>query len=65
MNNTITAAQLIDIVEKSKLDPTIKEILVRDIKNEGVNEFLVEQVIAYCDDALATIKKTMENKNPA
>lgn len=54
---TITPEDLINIVQKSDLDPTIKDILVRDIQNEGVNEFLLEQVIAYCENALEELKK--------
>ena len=60
MNTTITAQELIALVEKSTLDPTIKEILLRDIKAEGVNEFLVEQVIAYCEEARDIIKSKVK-----
>ena len=66
MENKITAEDLIGIIEKSDLDPTIKEILIRDIKNEGVNEFLVEQVLAYCDEAIAILKSKMpQTTDPA
>ena len=59
MDQTITAQELIDLVNKSDLDPTIKGILVRDIQNEGVNEFLIEQVSAYCDNAIKVINKKL------
>ena len=62
MDKTITGDELIEIVEKSDLDPTIKQILVRDIKNEGVSEFLVEQVLAYCDNAIAVLKGRIEKQ---
>jgi hypothetical protein len=57
MDKRITSEDLIAIVEKSDLDQTIKHILVRDIKNEGVNDFLLEQVIAYCDNAIEVLEK--------
>jgi hypothetical protein len=57
MEKTISSDDLIAIVSKSDLDPTIKQILIRDIQNEGVNEFLLEQVIAYCDNAIEVLKK--------
>lgn len=62
MDQKITAEELISIVEGSDLDQTIKNILIRDIKNEGVNEFLLEQVIAYCDNA-ANILKNQTSQN--
>jgi len=58
MKTNITTEELITIIDKSELDSTIKEILIRDIKNEGVNEFLIEQVIAYCDNAIEALKDT-------
>jgi hypothetical protein len=64
MDNTITAGELIQIVQKSDLDETIKKILVRDIQSEGVNEFLIEQVIAYCDNAIEIMKKRQAAQNP-
>lgn len=53
----ISAEDLVKIVQGSDLDKTIKEILIRDIQNEGVNEFLLEQVIAYCENAAEFLKK--------
>ena len=57
MDKTISTDLLVEIVEKSDLDPTIKEILIRDIKQEGVNEFYVEQVLAFCDNAEKELKE--------
>jgi hypothetical protein len=65
MDQTISAEKLIKIVQESDLDPTIKDILIRDISNEGVNDFLVEQVIAYCDNAIAVIKQSINKENPS
>ena len=66
MAQTITTDELIKIVQKSELDPTIKNILIRDIRNEGVNEFLLEQVIAYCDNAIESLKGKLnqDQQNP-
>ena len=43
---------LIHLIENSDLDQTIKDILVRDLKNEGLTEFLREQIKAYCLEGL-------------
>jgi hypothetical protein len=65
MNQKISPEQLIKIVEDSELDPTIKSILIRDIKSEGVNDFLLEQVIAYCDKAIKDLEDHVAQQNPA
>ncbi len=66
MDQKISAEELISIVEKSELDPTIKNILIRDITNEGVNKFLLEQVIAYCENAIAVLKDRLPKpQNPS
>jgi len=57
MEQTITTEEVVEIISNSDLDTTIKEILIRDVKKEGVNEFLLEQVIAYCDNAVSILKK--------
>ncbi|MDR3642416.1 MAG: hypothetical protein P4L74_02195 [Candidatus Doudnabacteria bacterium] len=63
---TISAKEIIDIIEHSEVDPTVKEILIRDIKEGGVTDFLVEQVVAYCDKAIAQLNKRAQNqKTPA
>lgn len=46
--------KIIDLVKNSELDETIKNILIRDLSNEGLNDFLKEQIKAYC---LSEIKK--------
>ena len=60
MKDKITAQELIQLVEQSELDQTIKDILIRDIRSEGVNEFLVDQVLAYCDNAIEIINKKLK-----
>ena len=66
MENSITAEELISLIEQSELDQTIKDILIRDIKNEGVNQFLIEQVLAYCDNAISVLEdKLSKHQNPA
>lgn len=62
MNDKITAEDLISIIETSDLDPTIKNILVRDIKKEGVNDFYIEQVVAFCDNATKILKDKLDSK---
>jgi hypothetical protein len=39
---------IIDLINQSALDDTIKTILVRDLQNEGLTEFLREQIKVYC-----------------
>ncbi len=48
--------KVIQLVQNSNLDQTIKDILIRDLTTEGIenNEFLKEQIKAYC---LSEIKK--------
>ncbi len=62
MDQTITVEELVGIIEQSGLDNTIKTILIRDIKSEGVTEFLLEQVIAYCDNAIDILKGRLKDE---
>ena len=61
MDQAITVEELVGIIEKSSLDNTIKTILIRDIQSEGVTEFLLEQVVAYCDDAIDILKGRLKD----
>ncbi len=63
MDQTISVEELVGIIEKSGLDNTIKSILIRDIKSEGATEFLVEQVIAYCDNAIDVLKNKVKEQS--
>lgn len=42
--------KVIRLVQHSNLDQTIKDILIRDLSTEGLenNDFLKEQIKAYC-----------------
>lgn len=60
---------LIHLIESSALDQTIKDILVRDLKAEGLTDFLKEQIKAYClegikklDERIEAAKKVLEQK---
>jgi hypothetical protein len=61
--------KIIRLIEASALDQTIKDILIRDLKAEGLTDFLREQIKAYCLDGLKKIdaeidfaKKLLEEK---
>lgn len=66
---------IIHLIQQSPLDDTIKDILIRDLKSEGLTDFLKEQIKAYClegiveiDEQIAIAKKLLEDKsqdNPA
>lgn len=60
MSNTISLDKIIDVIQNSDLDQTIKNILIRDVKSEGLTEFLQEQINAYCDKAIELIDKRLE-----
>jgi hypothetical protein len=47
--------KIIHLIQISSLDQTIKDILIRDLQNEGLTDFLREQIKAYC---LEGIKRT-------
>jgi hypothetical protein len=63
---------IVHLIEQSPLDQTIKDILVRDLRTEGLTDFLREQIKAYClegikqiDSQIEQAKKTLEEQNPA
>lgn len=65
--------KVIKLVEQSRLDQTIKDILIRDLNTEGLegNDFLKEQIKAYClaeidkiDQEIVEVKKLLET-NPS
>lgn len=43
--------KIIGLVQKSALDETIKQIIIRDLESSGLTDFLKEQIKAYCIDA--------------
>ena len=62
MDNVINIQEVIDVIQQSDLDTTIKDILIRDLKSEGLTEFLREQIMAYCDKAIDLIDKRIAQK---
>ncbi len=49
--------KIVNLIQVSDLDQTIKDILIRDLQTEGLTDFLREQIKAYC---LEGIKKNDE-----
>jgi len=62
---------IIHLIKKSPLDQTIKDILIRDLKTEGLTDFMREQIKAYCLEGMQKIDVQIEeakkflNENPA
>lgn len=52
--------KLIHMIEQSELDETIKNILIRDLQNDGLTDFLKEQIKAYCLDGIKKIDEETE-----
>ena len=40
--------KIVELIQQSDLDQTIKDILIRDLQTEGLTDFLREQIKAYC-----------------
>jgi hypothetical protein len=60
---------IIYLIEQSDLDQTIKNILIRDLKSEGLTDFLREQIVSYCmegikrlDEKIAKAKQQLQRK---
>jgi len=51
--------KIIELIQQSELDQTIKDILIRDLKTEGLTDFLREQIRAYCLEGLKRIDAQM------
>ncbi len=51
---------IIYLIEQSPLDETIKEILIRDLKTEGLTDFLKEQIKAYCTEGIKQLDERIE-----
>ncbi|HEX3095656.1 MAG TPA: hypothetical protein VHQ20_00870 [Patescibacteria group bacterium] len=63
--------KVVDLVQQSDLDQTIKDILIRDLQTEGLTDFLKEQIKAYClegikrlDGPIEDAIKALEDANP-
>ena len=57
--------RIIYLIQQSELDQTIKEILTRDLKSEGLTEFLREQIKAYCMQGLKEIDEKIAQAKQA
>jgi hypothetical protein len=51
--------KIIELIEASALDQTIKDILIRDLQTEGLTDFLREQIKAYCLEGIKQIDARM------
>ncbi len=52
--------KIINLIEQSALDRTIKDILIRDLQNEGLTDFLREQIKAYCLEGIKQLDNQMQ-----
>ncbi len=57
MNHDIN--KIIQLIQKSCLDQTVKDILIRDLEKDGLTDFLKEQINAYCDEGISKIDKEL------
>jgi hypothetical protein len=53
--------KVIDLIQKSDLDQTIKAILIRDLEADGLNDFMKEQIKAYCLEGMKQLDKAYED----
>ena len=58
MNDKID--KIVKVIEMSDLDQTIKDILIRDLQNDGLTDFLREQIKAYCLEGIKVMTEQME-----
>ena len=55
--------KIIGLIQQSPLDQTIKDILVRDLRAEGLTDFLREQIRVYCLEGIKLVdEKVMAAK---
>lgn len=52
--------KIINLIQVSDLDQTIKDILIRDLKAEGLTDFLREQIKVYCLEGIKKLNAQME-----
>jgi hypothetical protein len=57
--------KIIQLIQQSNLDQTIKEILIRDLKSEGLTDFLREQIRAYCLEGVKRLSPSEEEAKAA
>lgn len=54
---------IIDLINQSPLDDTIKSILIRDLESEGLTDFLREQIKAYCLEGIKELEELEKAHN--
>ncbi len=52
--------KIVNLIQESDLDQTIKDILIRDLQTEGLTDFLREQIKAYCLEGIKIIDQRLE-----
>lgn len=57
--------KIVGLIQESDLDQTIKDILIRDLQNDGLTDFLREQIKAYCLEGIKILDKKMEEAQKA
>lgn len=57
--------KIVNLIQSSDLDQTIKDILIRDLQADGLNDFLREQIKAYCLEGIKIIDQRMEEAKAA
>lgn len=50
---------IIHLIQQSPLDETVKNILIRDLEKDGLNDFLREQIKAYCLEGIKQLDEKM------
>ena len=50
-------ANIVKLVQDSELDATVKEIIVRDLQQYGLTDYLKEQIAVYCARTREEIEK--------
>ena len=51
---------IINLIQQTDLDKTIKDILIRDLQNEGLTDFLREQIKVYCVEGIKQLDELAE-----
>jgi hypothetical protein len=51
---------IVHLIQESDLDQTIKDILIRDLQTDGLNDFLREQIRAYCLEGIKSLDAQIE-----
>ncbi len=57
--------KVVNLIQQSDLDQTIKDILIRDLQTEGLTDFLREQIKAYCLEGIKRLDIQIEEAQKA